>query len=213
MSTYTPNIPQPADIPAQSQSQLLNNFTSIDDGTNGFARNHVTLTNATVGQRGKHSFLELINLGAAPSPPAGLAAQEQTYYNNQVTSAGAGGYTQGETFLVRGTSARYIQMTAGKNSQVPANTANSYVTFLPGGFLLQGGSYINSGNLKTDSISYPVIFSAIPLSITLTAQRNSSSNPIVAWVDNAVPPTATSFVWNSDVSSIKVIYWMAIGLA
>jgi len=208
MTTYTPNIPQPGDIPAQSQDQILQNFQSIDDGTNGFARNHVSLTNGTVGQRGKHNFLELVQQSGKPGT---LAANENTFYAKSVTSTGDGGYTQTETFLARGTSAVEIQMTAGKNSDVPFSDADNFVTFLPGGLLIQGGVVTSPGSSGT--ISFSPTFSAVPLSITLTAQRNSSSNPIVAWVDNASAPSASQFKYNSDVSSISKLYWVAIGLA
>jgi len=219
MTTYTPNIPQPGDIPAQSQDQILQNFQSIDDGTNGFARNHVSLTNGTVGQRGKHNFLELVNLGAAPSPPSGLAGQENTYYANAVTSTGDGGYSQTETFFIRGTSSKRIQMTAGKNADVPATvisaSTNTFVTFLPGGLLFQGGfiSGFNSGS----TITWPVPMVTF-ITGSLSRQETNTANRGYVQYDTASGPTATGAVVNvrneaGNPLTNQTIFYTVIGVA
>jgi hypothetical protein len=70
---YNPNIPQATDIPAQSQSQILANFTDI---YNWVGVNHVSfdLTGA-----GKHNFVSMPVQGSTPVTVAGeLALFSQT---------------------------------------------------------------------------------------------------------------------------------------
>lgn len=70
---YNANIPQPGDIPAQSQSQLLANFQEI---SNLIGVNHV---NFGSGNEGKHNFVTMPVQGAAPVTAAGeLALFSQT---------------------------------------------------------------------------------------------------------------------------------------
>lgn len=76
MPTYTPNTPLSNQQPAESQPQMNENFQSIDDGTNGFANNHISLTDATLTQRGKHKFMQMPEQGSAP----GTAQDEGALY-------------------------------------------------------------------------------------------------------------------------------------
>lgn len=58
--SYNRNIPQPTDLISNSQNQILGNFQTIDSGSTGtgpgFARNHITMTDATNG--GLHSRVD-----------------------------------------------------------------------------------------------------------------------------------------------------------
>lgn len=63
--SFNPNIPQAADIPAQSQGQLLTNFQQLNSI---FSQNHVTWNDATVSERGKHTVVEMQSQGATPTP-------------------------------------------------------------------------------------------------------------------------------------------------
>lgn len=70
---YNANIPQPGDIPAQSQSQLLANFQEI---STLIGVNHV---NFGAAGEGKHNFVTMPVQGAAPVTLAGeLALFSQT---------------------------------------------------------------------------------------------------------------------------------------
>lgn len=207
MSTYTPSIPQPSDIPANSQSQILGNFTSIDDGTNGFARNHVTYTNATVGQRGKHNIVELVQQAAIPS---GLASMENTYYAKSFTSGRGTPFTQTETYMTRGASGIEIQMTAGKNSELPdfttpgGSTPIIGATFLPGGLLLQFGS--RNATFAPAAITFPAEF--LDNNIVITLGSNGQTTPI--WSGVTSTGFNVSFRGPADSGTID---WMAIGRA
>jgi hypothetical protein len=65
---YNANIPQPGDIPAQSQSQLLANFTEI---YNLIGVNHV---NFGAAGEGKHNYVTMPVQGATPVTAAGELA-------------------------------------------------------------------------------------------------------------------------------------------
>jgi hypothetical protein len=187
---YTYDIPQPTDIPAKSQSQILQNFTSIDDGINGFARNHVSLTNGTssddIEERGKHNFVELVSLGTNPTPPSGLATAEFTLYNNKVG-------TSAQLYFVRGASSVYVPLTCGPNS-VPTNN-NPGWTFLPGGLLMVWGTF--TGTTQT----YATPFSDVPW----TYQATPSSGGI----GFGITATKTSITWSGASSGTKS--YIAIG--
>lgn len=70
--SYTPGIPNATDLISQSQSQIKTNFQKIDSATNGFAVDHVTLTDNTDG--GKHKKSTYIQQGSDPTPSAGEAS-------------------------------------------------------------------------------------------------------------------------------------------
>ena len=71
--TYNPSIPQSTDIPSQSQSQLLTNFTQLNTV---FSTNHVAFNNATVANRGKHNDVSLLQQAIEP---AAVANEGQLY--------------------------------------------------------------------------------------------------------------------------------------
>jgi len=84
--TYLPGIPQSGDIPTQSQSQILNNFTALNTV---FAVDHLAF-NAVNG--GRHQQTSLVNSAIAPVTVAGEgaiytrnpgAAREQLYYRRE----------------------------------------------------------------------------------------------------------------------------------
>ena len=61
--TYSPNIPQAADIPSQSQSQILTNFQQLNTI---FSRDHFAFDDATSNLRGHHQFVQLTRQAADP---------------------------------------------------------------------------------------------------------------------------------------------------
>jgi hypothetical protein len=65
---YNPTIPQANDIPAQSQTLILENFTELNIAE---ARDHIALGLANSGH---HNRVSLTNAGVAPTTPWGLFA-------------------------------------------------------------------------------------------------------------------------------------------
>jgi|SRR5690348_219074 len=79
MTIYTPNIPQPGDIPSQSQDLILQNFQSLQDAQD---RNHIQLSD--VVNRGKHGVLVMPEVGSVqfPDPPTTAINEGGLYMGN-----------------------------------------------------------------------------------------------------------------------------------
>jgi hypothetical protein len=169
MPTYTPNIPQPGDIPAFSQDQILQNFQSIDDGTNGFACNHVSLTDSTLSQRGKHKYIQMPL--QSPNGPA-TSTSEGAIYTKSGTGAQPQLFWRPQSTLANGNE---VQMTG----VIPLVSEPGY-SFLPGGILMQWGivtgpgSFTYSGlGLLNFSTAFVVLLSLRTGSLPTTSQGYS----------------------------------------
>lgn len=89
---YTPTIPQPGDIPAQSQGLILGNFQYLcGNSSTGLQRDHNMTLNSTNAGDGTHKQVTFTSaLGAAPSLTGGVSAcyvknvsgVNELFYNN-----------------------------------------------------------------------------------------------------------------------------------
>ncbi len=190
--TYNPAIPQPNDLLSDSQGDILQNFSSANTS---FGINHYAFDNATVNN-GKHKFVGMPVLAAAPTTAAGEGA---LYFK----TAGAGS----ALFMVRDNNAgTEVQLTSSSVGNVQA-AANGW-TWLPGGLLLQWGSF--NPNLST-AVAFPVAFTTVPYSVVLTVSA-SNSNSFRASV-NTGSLTVNGFVFIGTIDpASNPIYYMAIGL-
>lgn len=215
MPSYDPTIPAAGDNPSVSQGQIQTNFATL---ATDFAVNHIGY--GTGAGEGKHKFVEM---PAQAVKPAGLATGQGTLYTKV-----AGAATQ--LFYVTGTSAdeyRLTNLAAGNFALFGTNT-NYQVgppslwggwTFLPGGLIMQYGSYglFNAfGSLASSGvITFPIPFNSPAFNVTTTLIRQSGSTSAVATqtvVYNTVG--TTNFTWALDSSSTKFvgILWTAIGV-
>lgn len=206
MPTYTPNIPQPTDIPANSQDQILKNFQQLNAANDV---NHTFLNSASFG---KHYLLQFpLEQAAAPS----TAVNEVAFYTKQGPGAVTQFYMRGEN---SGSEYQISSIAAGVDPQIAsfgttAGVNSSGWTFLPGNLFLQYGIRSIAATGTATTITFPKSFGAIPYSITIgniTNEGNSpgSNNQFVK--EGTV--SATQFdVVNSSSSSSRKIYWMAIG--
>lgn len=199
MATYTPNIPQPGDIPAFSQDQILQNFQSIDDGTNGFANNHISLTNSTVGQRGKHKYIHMPV--QSPNGPA-TAVGEGAIYTKTGTGSQPQMFWRPQSTLAAGNE---VQMTG----VIPVNSSTGY-TFLPGGILMQWSraSSVVSGS----TVTFPIAFSAPVYNVQVTFRNNTGSQR--RWVSTG-SSNATGFTIRildqNGTAMTEDVFWLAVG--
>lgn len=97
MPTYTPNIPQPGDIPAQSQDQMLQNFQEIETVV---STDHV---NFNLLDKGKHKHVRFVQQTVAPT----TTGTELSLYTKNVAST-----SQQELYYTRDALTEY-QLTAG----------------------------------------------------------------------------------------------------
>lgn len=215
MPSYDPTIPAAGDDPSVSQGQIQTNFSTL---AIDFAVNHIGY--GTGAGEGKHKFVEF---PAQSVKPVGLSTGEGTLYSKV-----AGGATQ--LFYVTGTSTdeyRLTNLAAGNFARFGTNT-NYQVgppslyggwTFLPGGLIMQYGSYglfdSFSSLSSSGTITFPIPFTSTPFNVDTTLIRQSGSTSAIATqtvVSGSIG--TTSFKWALDSSSTKFvgILWTAIGV-
>lgn len=181
---YYNNIPQATDKPSQSQSQIASNFSDLDTI---FAINHVTYTDATATNRGKHEYVSMIEQGLDPAP----AANEMALYTKDLDGV-ATLYVQKES------AGTVIQLTGPQNPIVATNPGQ---TFLPGGLIMKWG-IDNIGTANT-TVTFGTQFPTGCLHVQLTAQDPNAHYATVVSV------AAENFVGKAD-SSVNFFY-LAIG--
>lgn len=106
VNPFLPAIPQPTDNISSSQGQLLQNNGVIDSASNGFTREHITMTDTTLG--GLHRQVTMLNLATLSSPPsAPPLAGYGTYWTTKANVFGSttqGVYKSGDTASIAITS-------------------------------------------------------------------------------------------------------------
>jgi len=193
--TYNPNIPQPGDFLSDSQSQILNNFSSANAS---FGINHVNFATAT--NNGKHKFCELLNQAAVPTP---VSNQGVVYTKKDASN-------RSQLFYSPDSTGDEYQITRVIGASIATFSTNPGWTFLPGGMLMQWGtaSSIAGG---TATVVFPVAFTATPYSIQATVFQNTANRHSV-YIKTM---TNTGFVsTNLDgggSGEINTFTWVAIG--
>lgn len=160
---YNNAIPQPTDILAVSQPQLLGNFQEIDNGIantgTGFNRNHISMTNGS-GAGGLHFR---VDFDAVTTTPA-VTGFVSSLYPKTVTNA--------ELFYV--------------NDEAEIPITNTLLTtasgegMMPGGLQIRCQSLTLSTNSTTFSFStaFPVACLGVVISNTLTGNNTTVFNVI-----------------------------------
>ncbi len=182
---YDSSIPQATDLISTSQGDILANFTAIDPGTTatgiGFARNHITMTDATNG--GLHYRVDYYAAVSAPT----ISGFTSSAYAKTTSSIS-------EFFYKNGTSDTQITSSA--------LTASSGEGFIPGGLQVRVGST----SISVAGVS--VVFStAFPTSCLGVVMTNAAST---AGLANASSVTASGFT-ASCIASSGTVYYVAIG--
>jgi len=221
--TFDPNIPLPGDFLADSQGDIKNNFTSIN---NSFGRNHTNFS--VVTDAGKHKFVEMLNtdpVGAAPIPP--LILGEGTLYtkSNAVpesqlfyTSDNAGKEYQ----LTRVLDSQYATFGTLVNDYTPeaggGHVGSGYYagwTFLAGqspGLVQMYGRYNTSSMSTSGTVKWPITINELfSLQLTLIIDPpGSTQDRVLSFVRNS--SSTTKFQWHLNNASdiYKGFWWTAI---
>ena len=161
MADYDPNIPQPNDRPSRSQNDILTNFQQLNSI---FAENHVTFNDATVANRGKHNFCSFPEQSSLP----GTAANELALFS-QVVSGVLGLYVRKESG-----GAAYPIFTSN-NPVTPSISPPNFVSYLPGGLILQGTQVTLAASGGFQVFSFPQAFPNGVLGIFVTGIGNATS--------------------------------------
>jgi hypothetical protein len=185
MAIYKQNIPQPTDLLAVSQVDLLNNATYLDTFLE-VEHQQSGRDNSAVGS-GRHKTVSMPNQGAAPAVPAGT-----TGILYQLTNE-----------LYHRNATRITQLTGNFAA------AASGWTILAGGIKLQWG--LRTTPNSSGVISFVPPFSAPPWTIQVSLYRASGNQSVT--IDSGTPPTAAGFNYLTSSGGSIGIYWFAIGPA
>lgn len=193
--------PQPADPRNVSQSDILNNFIYLQTSVG----NDHNFTNNTVNTNdGLHKQSTYF---VSPDPSTSTT-QVATYCKNDVNG-------NPQLWIRPINNGTPVQLTATPKlgGTVPTSATNG-ATYLPGttGVLLQWGQATNKG--VGSIITFPISFSAVPYSITLTP-FNSSYDSTSHGAPSAISATQAQFTVSNGTGqgSTYNLYWMAIGPA
>lgn len=197
--SYSPNLPVSGDTLGGTRDRIRTNFQEIDSV---MAQNHVAFNNA---DEGKHKFLQMPVQASAPS----TGTSEAAFYVKDDGSGVAQFFVKGEQ---TGSEYQITKMASGADANITTfGTNTAYVadhlggwSFLPGGLILQYGSFskVVAGNT---TITFPLTFPNAVFNIVVTA-RNSNSGTVIT------SETTSNFVLSNSVGAVtRSYYWQAIG--
>lgn len=193
---YQQDIPQPSEIPSQSQADLLGNFQAINSSTEGFGLDHVQFD--AVSDKGKHQKSTYIEQGSDPT----TAANEMCVYAKEVTYAGP--TTNTELFLAKESAGTVIQMS---QTIVDPLIASNGSTFLPGGVLIKWG--ILNSPVDNSTVTFTSAFPNNIWNIQLTPVK--SDNTARSMYVKTGTAATTGFTIQTSSSNFTSVYWLAIG--
>jgi hypothetical protein len=174
MMTYNANIPQPTDQISDSQSDLLNNFGSINTFVNV---NHVAFDDPN---QGKHFFVEMPQQAGAPNTALGEV----------------GLYCLASAYGANAPTLVYRQENKGTQIEIAsANLAATGWTFLPSGLLVKWSSGNAVAVNGAGTILYPT-GAAIPAFGTVFAtylMATGGNNNSILYVDTTNNTTQVGY--------------------
>lgn len=183
MAIYKQNIPQPTDLLAVSQIDLLSNASYLDTFLD-VEHQQSGRDNAALGS-GRHKTVSMPNQGADPAVPGGTTGIVYQKANE----------------LFHRNATRISQLTGNFSQAV-----NGYYV-LPGGLTIQWG--VRNAPGQSGSVVFPIAFPTACFNVQLT-QRRDASNSTQGMYVNGLPST-TGFNYNGSTNSDVSLYWYAIG--
>lgn len=198
IDTTIPNAPND---PADDQPKIKDNFANINSL---FNVNHYLPGSVN---NGKHEKVEMPTAGT--KPPSGLVASEATLYGKSANGASQVFFTPDTTNdeyqLTRAITASFAKFST--NTALASANGNGGWTFLPGGMLLQYGSFNPNTSIN---VSFPISFTGTPYSVQLTGSADNNSTFRAAVSTGSL--SSSGFTFEGSVSSHwNPIYFVAIG--
>lgn len=154
---FNPDIPLATDRPSQSQGEILQNFTSINDI---WDVNHYTFAEDDAG---KHRFVQMPQQAAKPV----ISATEMALYTKDV-----GGTPQ--MFIERGDGTE-VDFTAYGESLAQTNTSRGW-TYLPSGILMKWGV---TGETSIPALPFDV---AIDTNVAVPGSPSFGATRFTVWI-------------------------------
>lgn len=188
--TYRPNIPLSSDIPSQSQGQILTNFQQLNSI---FALNHVTYDDAATANRGKHTYVTMVEQGSDPA----TATDEMALYTKAVAAVS-------QLFLRRENNGSVLQLTNVPISGVAnGGTAGGTIFFLdlPEGLRIYSGQSATIPSSGGRTVVFPTPYSQILVGL---ATANDPNAVTVSCIQSTTTLTLRT-------SASVAVNWFAIG--
>ena len=152
--------------------------------------------------QGKHKFMQMPEQSAAPT----TAVNEAALYSKVDPSSPA----ESAIFYRQENSGNEYQLTTShKANFAQFGQSNPGWSFLPGGLLIQYGTYNQSSSSSGTAVVFPTPFNGVPYSIQLTINRDSGAD--ASLMVKAL--TASGFTGRSTTSGAHDVYYTAIGKA
>lgn len=214
MSTYNPLVPT-GTIPLNlDYKNLQRNFNQIDIT---YGVDHVPMTDTT-NKNGYHKTIHSVPFSTAGIAPANATNQPVTSPTSVV------GVSEIFTAIINDgittASALYFQTDTGLLSQLtrnfqPSANTNGF-TYLPGGIILQWGKKATStGNqhvtFATSNMAFPNNCWCVVAVPFYNGSSTSSASQAVYIAEDTILKTRFDYVLNASSSSIKGIFWIALG--
>ncbi len=194
--TYDPNIPSAGHAPKDDQPAMKTNATSIQDL---IEVDHIGFDN---NQGGAHNQCQISSQSSINGAiPSGLLGNGfETLYSSNTN-------TQGELWFVRGATPTGIQLTGPGTPIVGSSNLSNGKTFLPGGVLLQWGSFTPGSATSTYNVSFPTAFPNFVYNVNfIGASANTGF-----YLNGAPTESGFSAKTLSGNTSQSSIFWIAIG--
>jgi hypothetical protein len=207
MTVFTNSIPASGHTLAFDQPLMLanNEYLQTSVGTD-----HNFTANTSTSQDGYHKVIHFVNQVSDPSPVTSTGQ----LYTKTVSSFNQLFYENPQGNIIQLTN---FSSNADANARFATNT--NYLTsntggwtFLPGGLVLQYGSFAASSS-STYNITFPIPFPSgnPPFSVTISGTRASSSpGSSASWVSTS-GLSSTGFTIFNDGAHNFGWYWLAIG--
>lgn len=190
--TYNPGIPAPGTSPATGRGPIQQNFQLINTY---IAQDHVALDEAS--KQALHKKVTLVAPIADPAP----AGSEAVVYSKTVSG-------KSQLFFKNSPDAPFKLTGFAQGGDSDKRYAD-----LPGNIRLQWGRTPSALTPGSNTITFPIAFSAAPLSIQVTLRRAGTDTSATAVV-NTANVTATSFrVILPSGANNNFAYWFAIGFS
>jgi len=194
--TYTANVPVTGNSLGGTRDIIRSNFQQIATVE---AINHVAFNE--LGQ-GKHKFLQMPEVTASGAGVPTTSADEAGFY----AEVGNG---VSQLFMRRESNGVVLQLTASDVSNTTAQASSGY-SCLPGGLLIEYGSFGSESSSATRTVTFPKPFSVTPYSITITPTKAGTVATVDAYVQL---PTASGFTIRHGDGHSWDYFWIAIGKA
>jgi len=195
--TYLPNIPAATDKPSTSQGQIQGNFQAINTA---FSLNHVSLGSGAAA--GKHKFVEMPNQSSTPATLSG----EGTLYTLSSSGSQLNYVADNQpTDLYQMTRTIHASYSTFANQ---TGTNSSGWTFLPGGLLMQWGTFTGASG---STVTFPVTFSSAVFSVQMTVFQNTTNRHFAYARSVGLASFTTTQLDSGGSAETNTFSWISIG--